>query len=1217
MRIVIDLQGAQTESRFRGIGRYSLSLAQAIVRNRGDHEIFIALNGFFSDTIESIRLTFNEILPQENIRVWHTPCPVMEGSYEGYNFRESAELMREDFLAKLSPDIIHVSSLFEGYIDNAVTSICRFDKNTPISVSLYDLIPLMNPDHYFKRNPGYAEHYQRKLENLKHAKIFLAISEHTLHEGMRHLNIPKDRIVNISTAKDPCFQQIQAKNRDLSLLKKFNLTRPFILYTGGVDERKNLPRLIQAFAALDPSLRNSHQLLVAGKITEKDLLQLHYTCKKAGLKTKDLCFAGYVTDQELIMLYNQCKLFVFPSWHEGFGLPVLEAMACGAPVICSNTSSLPEVVGFDAAMFNPFSVESICKKISQGLQDDNFREVLINHGLKQAKQFSWDKCAESAIKAWEAYSGNQKIINKYVTELPSTDGLVKAIASQIPASAEGDLKKIAICLAQNCNTAIERQLLIDVSELSNNDAATGVQRVVRSYLKALLLNPPKGFRIEPVYATLEKSYRYARRFTKQFLGHDNKQEADKCVRWQRGDVFFGLDMQHHVQLRHSEFYKQIRADGVIVKFLVYDLLPIQLEEIFFEKNFRQLHEQWLALLAKNDGVICISKATADAYDRWLKENSIKCAPNFCIDWVHIGADIGASKPSKGMPIDSSFVLNNIRSRPSFLCVATVEPRKGQEQILEAIERLWEEERDVNLVLVGKLGWQMDSLSKRLRNHPEFCKRLYWLQGVSDEYLDSIYNNCSCLVAASINEGFGLPIIEAAQHKLPIIARDISVFREVAKDSALYFLGESPAELADALKDWLELYKTDMHPKSDHLKWQTWKESTNKLKQALINNYYPRKQLLVDISELVKKDVGTGIQRVVRNILREWLSNPPNGYRVEPVYATIEKSYCYAQKFLKRFFGNSHHKISDEVVEYAPGDTYIGLDLQPQVVFAQRKFFQRLRQHGVTVKFVVYDLLSVLMPQFFVNGTEKAFRRWLEVVTENDGALCISKSVADELTMFITQNSQEPSRPFQIDWFHLGADFRDEKPVKPLCNIPYLKRLSSTISFLMVGTLEPRKGHKQVLDAFNLLWQSGKKVNLVIVGKEGWMANDFVLELRSHSEFDKQLFWLKGISDEYLKLVYSSCNCLIAASYGEGFGLPLIEAAQHNLNIIARDIPVFREVAGEKAFYFNVKVPNELAQAIQTWINLYEKEKHPVSTDMPWLTWEESARNLISKIILGK
>src|SRR5262245_55932251 len=192
MRIVIDMQGAQTESRFRGIGRYTMSFSQAVARLRGEHEIVLALNGLFPDTIEPIRAAFDGLLPQENIRVWYALGPVRELEPGNESRREAAEQIRESFLAILAPDVIHVSSLLEGYGDDAVTSIGRFDDTTLVSVTLYDLIPLLNPDHYLKPNPLYAKYYQRKLEYFKRAALYLAISDASRQEGLDHLGLSAD-----------------------------------------------------------------------------------------------------------------------------------------------------------------------------------------------------------------------------------------------------------------------------------------------------------------------------------------------------------------------------------------------------------------------------------------------------------------------------------------------------------------------------------------------------------------------------------------------------------------------------------------------------------------------------------------------------------------------------------------------------------------------------------------------------------------------------------------------------------------------------------------------------------------------------------------------------------------------------------------------------------------------------------------------------------------
>lgn len=166
---------------------------------------------------------------------------------------------------------------------------------------------------------------------------------------------------------------------------------------------------------------------------------------------------------------------------------------------------------------------------------------------------------------------------------------------------------------------------------------------------------------------------------------------------------------------------------------------------------------------------------------------------------------------------------------------------------------------------------------------------------------------------------------------------------------------------------------------------------------------------------------------------------------------------------------------------------------------------------------------------------------------------------------------------------------------------------------MIGTLEPRKGHAQVLEAFNHLWKNGFNANLVIVGKRGWLIDDFIDQLESNLQLNKKLFWLESISDQYLREIYNVGDCLIAASYGEGFGLPLIEAAQYGVPIVARDIPVFREVAGENAEYFATNKSVELAEFLECWLGRKRLNRHVTVSNMTWMSWNQSASNLLAKV----
>jgi glycosyltransferase involved in cell wall biosynthesis len=254
------------------------------------------------------------------------------------------------------------------------------------------------------------------------------------------------------------------------------------------------------------------------------------------------------------------------------------------------------------------------------------------------------------------------------------------------------------------------------------------------------------------------------------------------------------------------------------------------------------------------------------------------------------------------------------------------------------------------------------------------------------------------------------------------------------------------------------------------------------------------------------------------------------------------------------------------------------------------------------------------------GAAQAHGDWLlSIIKYSESLISISKSVSDELSNWFKLNVSE-NFDSKLKWFHLGADVHNSVQTTGLPNDSQdvLRKLEANISFLMVGTVEPRKGHAQTLAAFEILWQEGYDINLVIVGKHGWLVEEIGNKIRHHKLLNKKLFWLQSISDEYLEKIYATSTCLIAASEGEGFGLPLIEAAQHHTPIIARDISVFKEVAGDSAFYFqNSNNPNILSNRIQEWIILYNKNIHPKSDNMHWITWRQSAEMILHNLGLDE
>ena len=400
MRIVLDMQGAQTQSRLRGIGRYTLAFARAVVEQSADHEVHLVLNGLLDDSVEPIKEAFKDVLPLEHVHVWAAPGPVQLIHANNALRYGAAEILREAFIEQLAPDVVHITSLFEGYVGDAVTSIGAYDQRSHVSVTLYDLIPLLNRKEYLSENPPYEQFYLQKVECLRKAAVNLAISDFSRAEAGTLLGLSDERIVSKSSAADSHFERIDiAEEASAEMLARLGIKKPFILYTGGSDTRKNLLRLIEAYQLLPDVVRQSTQLVFAGRMSLDFLHQL----KGLRYDKDSIVFTDFVSEADLVALYNLCECFVFPSWHEGFGLPVLEAMSCGAVVIAANASSVPEVLGYSEALFDPFDVEDMQAKLLRALSDEEFRKRMTAHAVKQSKKFSWSETARVAIAAWEDF----------------------------------------------------------------------------------------------------------------------------------------------------------------------------------------------------------------------------------------------------------------------------------------------------------------------------------------------------------------------------------------------------------------------------------------------------------------------------------------------------------------------------------------------------------------------------------------------------------------------------------------------------------------------------------------------------------------------------------------------------------------------------------------------------------------------------------------------
>jgi glycosyltransferase involved in cell wall biosynthesis len=374
-----------------------------------------------------------------------------------------------------------------------------------------------------------------------------------------------------------------------------------------------------------------------------------------------------------------------------------------------------------------------------------------------------------------------------------------------------------------------------------------------------------------------------------------------------------------------------------------------------------------------------------------------------------------------------------------------------------------------------------------------------------------------------------------------------------------------------------------------------------------------RQLLVDISAVVQHDLKSGIQRVVRNILRELLSSERDGLRVEPIYYDFESEcFRYARGFTQHFLELPPLYLADDRVDARPGDSYLGLDLYYIIAEREisRKWLQQWRARGVQICHVVYDLLPVHFPDCFPPDQIPLYKGWLTAISDvSDGILCISRAVADEYSQWVDSQGRSAADRPNVGYFHLGAEMESSAATDDQSEVDLPAGINSPY-VLMVGTIEPRKGHNQVLDAFERLWKEGIDLSLVVVGTMGWVDAELSSRIEQLSNKNSQFHYLNFVSDTTLQALYRNSASTIMASRGEGFGLPLIEAAYYGAKLIARDIPVFREVCGDGAWYFSATQGEELGNELFKWYQLYTKDELPDSSVLQWIDWTQSTAQLM-------
>ena len=1083
MKLVLDLQGTQTESRFRGIGRQTRALATAILQHAGKHDVHLLFNNVLRDGLDEAISYFKHFVSTTQIHVFDIPANVKERDRANLWRMRAAELARETYLADMEADIVYVGGLFEGIHDDAVTSIGLMHAPHMTAVTLFDLIPLYDEKLHLSAQ-FMRDFFYRRLQSLKRADLLLAISESAQREAMEMLHIPQRQIKVVSPAADAAFRKLELSELEkMALRQRYKLPESFILYVGAIEPRKNVALMVQAFSKLPARLQRRVAVVIGGRIHEPERAQLRASTVRFGVNIDRIIFTGYIDDRDLPAIYNICDLFVFPSMHEGFGLPPLEAMACGAPVLASRNSSLPEVMGRDDLMFGTVDADELAVKMQRILEDRDYAKSIRQWGVEQAAKFSWDIAGRSAIEALEALYEQKKHVGRLPVEFRRKPRL--AFFSPLPPAKSG-IADYSAELLRELGRFYDIECIIEQSDVSEpwiqaNFALRDVsffERHANSYDRIVYSIGNSEFHVHmlpllPKYPGVVILHDFFLSGVLNWMGNTGQRPPEDFLRHLYRT--HGLAALAFLEREGREAAAtHLPANGVVfanaLGVIVHSRAAMLCAQEVFGPSVTHMTVQVPLLrsimpncdrfsarrrlgIADDEFVVCSFGFVADTklsdrlFNAWVESRTGRSEKTLLIYVGRNGDDPWAIALERSIMQQAAVVNAEI--------TGYVDPDKYKDYLSAADLAIQLRKNSRGETSRAVLDCMAAGIPVVVNAHGTAAElpdhAVYKLPDTfSDEQLAAVIDELFDNVGR--REELGLRgKVEIAQRHQPAIVGE-QIYDAIERFSARGD-GANHARLLEGLR---ELYAPVFPNEGDF----------QALSEAIARNRRRPgvRRILYDITLLAEFDAHTGIERVVRSILAQLIRKAPAGYHVEPVRIDGNK-LRFARAALAQRMGIPADVLPDSPVDTDIGDIYVGAewaaDRLPQVV----DWLLDFRRRGGRVVVLIHDLLPLQEPNYFPSYIGPVAQRWFDTVLRvADQLICNSRCTAMDVIRYGNALFTREDDPIGVDYFRPSSDLKFGVPTT---GIPKNARhLLGTFgirkTFLMVGTVEPRKGHLQTI-----------------------------------------------------------------------------------------------------------------------------------------------------------
>ncbi len=777
------------------------------------------------------------------------------------------------------------------------------------------------------------------------------------------------------------------------------------------------------------------------------------------------------------------------------------------------------------------------------------------------------------------------------------------------------------------------KLIIDGQCFQTLSALRGIGRYTFDLLKALTTNIPNLELVICLNANIPAPLIYARQklindlpgckidyYCGLSASHENQKgwnserKVDEKILCEKINSLGGDCFLNPSPFEGSDSLAVPISDATLIKIpslaIFHDAIPLRFPSTYLtNQKIKETYIRRLRTYQTYTHIITLSDFCNSEYQNIFKKNN--CST------IGAGLSFDFAESLKSYSPENGEDLNYLGRY--ILYVGGVDKRKNIAWLIRTLSSSEIFREHLSLVLVGSSSENVvKRYSDMMERHAGKRSKLFSFGWVDDKKLVSLHKKATAVIQPSVMEGFGLGALEAFASQVPYISANNGGSSEVVANDDLLFENGNSVEMLSiihrvmASKKYANKFIENGNIQIQNFEWNkvsrnflevfnNVKNKASSQKVTAIDTITDRPRLIFDVTNTILSEAKTGIQRVIHQYAK---SLPFIDDKIEVVKCFFRQRHAYR---VDEVSPDNIQLFPENIILPKRNDVLVLYDSTWENFHEQEEFILEQSILGNEIIFGVHDLEPLINPAFTSKNMPLVFSKWFNfVLSKATGIITPSKTIANEVYDIIAELSFD--KEIKIYYLHHGSNFTEFSS-----NVNELEYRKDQVTFLMLGTIEPRKGHVNVLNTFNSIWLKNKDVNLLLIGEYGWGNNIVKHEILGHPLFNKNLFWKRGLSDRGLMAAFEASDGLIMSSFSEGFGLPIIEYSKTGKQIILNDIEIFREISqySSNPIFYEKNSPDSLKKIIRKL--LIKSDAFKLNYPSKTRSWSEASEELMGLV----